>query len=132
MRGEVALWLALAAPAYAAENAPFLPAPAPIAKIVKVLAPPDFLDRSVIENFEAEAKTGVALDAYADAEDLSQRAAEQRYDVMILRGPALARRLAAGGLARELLERERCVGLGGVAELFDLAGAFGRDGLERG
>ncbi len=105
MRGEVALWLALAAPAYAAENAPFLPAPAPIAKIVKVLAPPDFLDRSVIENFEAEAKTGVALDAYADAEDLSQRAAEQRYDVMILRGPALARRLAAGGLAR--LDRKR-------------------------
>ena len=102
MRGALATWafLGFVASAHATDTSPFLPAPKPAAKIVKVLAPPDFLDRSVIESFEADAHTGVALDAYADADELAARAAEQAYDVMILRGPALARRLAAGGLAR--------------------------------
>lgn len=98
------LW-ALATAASAADTTPFLPAPAPSAPVVKVLAPPDFLDRGVIESFEAAAHTGVALDAYFDADDLAARLAEQRYDVAILRGPALARRILAGGLAR--LDRKR-------------------------
>jgi putrescine transport system substrate-binding protein len=101
----VVVLFALAANASAADTAPFLPAPPPTAKIVKVLAPPDFLDRGVIESFEVDARTGVALDAYADPEELAARTAEQRYDVLILRGPALARRLTARGLAR--LDRKR-------------------------
>jgi len=104
MRAALALWLALAAPAFAAPADPFLPAPAPAAKILKVLAPPDFLDRAVLEAHEAATHAAVALDAYADTDDFAARAAEH-YDVMILRGPALVRRLAAGGLAR--LDRKR-------------------------
>ncbi len=92
--------LTLTARAFAATLDPFLPAPAPAAKVVRVLAPPDFLDRTVLETFEATTHAAVALDAYGDAADLAARAAETRYDVMILRGPALARRVAAGGLAR--------------------------------
>jgi putrescine transport system substrate-binding protein len=100
-----ALCLLLAAPAGAAPVDPFLPAPAPAATVIKVLAPSDFIDRAVLEAFEAANHAAVALDAYADADELAARSAEQRYDVMILRGPALSRRLAAGALAR--LDRKR-------------------------
>ena len=115
MRAALALaaWLALLEPAVAGEASPFQPAPAPGAKLVKVLAPPDFLDRSVVEAFEAATQLGVALDAYADAEDFAARAAEQHYDVMILRGPLLARRLAAGALAR--LDKKRLPGARAIA-----------------
>lgn len=106
-RLAAAALLALVVRAHGADTSPFLPAPKQAVKIVKVLAPPDFLDRGVIESFEAKSRVGVALDAYADADELAAHAAEQAYDVMILRGPALARRLAAGGLAR--LDRSRLV-----------------------
>ena len=129
MRLPAALLFALATPACAAETTPFLPAPAPAARIVKVLAPPDFIDRIVIESFEADAGTSVALDAYSDPADLAARAAEQRYDVMILRGPALARRLAADGLAR--LDRKRLANarlvqpaLAARYKLYDREGAY--------
>ena len=104
MRAVFAIWLALVAPALAATTDPFLPAPAPSTKIIKVLAPPDFLDRAALEAFEATSHAAVALDAYVETEDPPARASGP-YDVMVLRGPALARRLAAGGLAR--LDRKR-------------------------
>ena len=85
--------------------APFLPPAAPPAKIVKMLAPVDFVDRAALESFETSAGWIVALDNYANAADLSERSAAQVYDVVVLRGPALARRLASGGLAR--LDRSR-------------------------
>jgi len=101
------IWLAalLLACSAAQAQSPFLPRPAPAPKIVKVLAPPDFLDRSMIEAFEAQGGATVALDQYAGAAELAQRSAEQRYDLVVLRGPALARRLAAGALTR--LDRRR-------------------------
>ena len=96
------LWLAalLLASGAAQAQSPFLPHVAPAPKILKVLAPPDFLDRSMIEAFEAQGGATVALDQYAGAAELAQRSAEQRYDLVVLRGPALARRLAAGALTR--------------------------------
>ncbi len=85
--------------------APFLPTPAQPQKIVKMLAPADFIDRAAIEAFETSAGWIVALDSYSSAADLAERGAGEAYDVVLLRGPALARRLASGGLAR--LDRSR-------------------------
>lgn len=104
LRGTALSALALALAASAPAD-PFLPAPPQSAKILKVLAPPDFLDRAVLEAFEAKTHSAIALDAYAEGEDIAARAADSHYDVMILRGPALARRLAAGGLMK--LDRKR-------------------------
>jgi len=101
------LWLAalLLASGAAQAQSPFLPPAAPAPVIVKVLAPPDFLDRATVDAFEAQGGVTVALDQYAGAAELAQRSAEQRYDLVVLRGPALARRLAAGALTK--LDRRR-------------------------
>ena len=107
--------------------APFLPAPTPVARIVKVLAPPDFIERSVIEAFERESGATVALDVYAGAAELAERSAEERYDVVLLRGPALARRLASGVLSR--LDRRRLPNARLVHPLVALKyAAYDRDG----
>ena len=68
-----------------------------------MLTPPGFLDRSVVAAFEQQSGLTVALDAYMSPAELSALSAERRYDLVILRGPALARRL--GGLFR--LDRSR-------------------------
>ena len=72
--------------------------------VVRVLAPSDFLDPSSIAAFEKNAATTVALDAYANATELAEHGGE-RYDVVVLRGPALQRRLASGTLTK--LDRRR-------------------------
>ena len=102
MRATLALlWLAAGLASAAAQGvSPFLPAPAPSAKILKVLTPPDFLDRAVVEGLEGDLKIAVALDTYASAAELAERNAAERYDLVILNGPALARRLAGRRLAR--------------------------------
>jgi putrescine transport system substrate-binding protein len=87
----------------AAAQSPFLPPSAPGLKLVEVLTPPGFLDRAVLAAFEQQSGLTVALDAYASPAELSAASAERRYDLVILRGPALARRL--GGLFR--LDRSR-------------------------
>jgi putrescine transport system substrate-binding protein len=96
------LALALAVGAASAQT-PFLPPSAPGQKRVEVLAPLGFLDRAVIAAFEQQSGLTVALDAYMNGAELAAVSAERRYDLMILRGPALARRL--GGLFR--LDRTR-------------------------
>ena len=83
---------------------PFLPVAPPQPKILKILAPRDFIDRATVEAFEKDGAT-VALDQYSNAADLAERSAGERYDLVVLRGPALARRLAAGALTR--LDRRR-------------------------
>ena len=84
---------------------PFLPPAAPQPKLLKVLAPPDFIDRTTVEAFEKDSGATVALDPYVGAAELASRMAEEHYDLLVLRGPALARRLAAGSLTR--LNRRR-------------------------
>jgi putrescine transport system substrate-binding protein len=83
---------------------PFLPKAAPAPTVVRVLAPSDFLEPSSIAAFEKNAATTVALDAYANASELAEHGAE-RYDVVVLRGPALERRLVSGTLTK--LDRRR-------------------------
>jgi spermidine/putrescine-binding protein len=83
---------------------PFLPKTAPAPTVVRVLAPTDFLEPSSIAAFEKSAATTVALDAYANATELAEHGGE-RYDVVILRGPALQRRLVSGTLTK--LDRRR-------------------------
>ena len=105
MNSALALCMACGLAAASTSLAPFLPAPAPPQKIVKMLAPADFIDRAAIEAFENSAGWIVALDSYSSAAELAERGAGEAYDVVLLRGPALARRLVAGGLAR--LDRSR-------------------------
>ncbi len=83
---------------------PFLPKATPTPTVVRVLAPSDFLEPSSIAAFEKSAATTVALDAYANATELAEHNGE-RYDVVVLRGPALGRRLAGGALTK--LDRRR-------------------------
>jgi putrescine transport system substrate-binding protein len=90
-----------ATPALADALAPFLPAPAAGPQIVRVLAPVDAIDREVIDGFERDSGLVVALDAYGHGVE----PAAAGYDLVILRGPALARAIAAGALAR--LDRKR-------------------------
>lgn len=104
MNSALALCLACAAAA-STSLAPFLPAPVQPQKIVKMLAPTDFIDRTAIEAFETSAGWIVALDSYSSAADLAERSGGEAYDVVLLRGPALARRVASAGLAR--LDRSR-------------------------
>jgi putrescine transport system substrate-binding protein len=83
---------------------PFLPKAAPAPTVLRVLAPSDFLEPSSIAAFEKSAATTVALDAYANATELAEHGGE-RYDVVVLRGPALERRLVSGALTK--LDRRR-------------------------
>jgi putrescine transport system substrate-binding protein len=98
--------LAVGGHAASADNSlsPFLPKATPTPTVVRVLAPSDFLEPSSIAAFEKSAATTVALDAYANAAELAEHNGE-RYDVVVLRGPALERRLASGALTR--LDRRR-------------------------
>ncbi len=103
----LALALGLAA---AQAQSPFPPPAAPAPKFVEVLTPPDFLDPAVIAAFEKESGLTVALDTYASGAELSAMTAERRYDLLILRGPTLARRLGAlAPLDRRRLTNEHLV-----------------------
>jgi putrescine transport system substrate-binding protein len=123
-----ALWaavaLALSLGAASAEN-PFLPPAAPARKFVEALTPPDFLDRGVVSAFEKASGLTVALDTYASAAELAAISAERRYDLVVLAGPALARRLA--GLTR--LDRRRLANARFVEPIVAAKyGAYDRDG----
>ena len=96
-----ALALGLGVGAAAAQSlAPFLPPQAAAPKILKILAPPDFISRPEIDAFEKANGATIALDAYAGAAELQSRLAAERYDLVALRGPALARRLGEAELTR--------------------------------
>jgi putrescine transport system substrate-binding protein len=97
MRGlAAALFLAVGLGAASAQTpSPFSPPEARAAKLVKALTPPDFIDRAVIEAFETQSGLTVALDTYASPAEFAESSGERRYDLVILRGPLLARRLSA-------------------------------------
>jgi putrescine transport system substrate-binding protein len=91
------LW---ASAAMAEEVSPFAPPPAPPPKIVRLLAPPAMFDLAALQTFESESGYQVAYDAYEGALDLAEKWREGPYDLVVLSGPALAREIAAGALAR--------------------------------
>ncbi len=103
---------------------PFLPAAA-TRKFVEALTPPDFLDPAVVSAFERETGLTVALDTYASEAELTEMRRERRYDLLILSGPALARRL--GALAP--LDRRRLKNFGAVQPAVAAKlSAYDRDG----
>ncbi len=79
---------------------PFLPPPADAPRIVRLLAPPESVDRTVIDAYEAASGWTIAYDSYADASEFEQKWKEERYDLVLLGGRALARRIAVGAFAR--------------------------------
>jgi putrescine transport system substrate-binding protein len=105
----VGLW---ASAALAQNSSPFAPPPAPPPKIVRLLAPPAVLDLDALQAFEGESGYQVAYDAYEGALDLAEKWREGPYDLVVLSGPALARQIAAGALAR--LDKARIANASGV------------------
>ena len=98
---RLGLALALAgAPAAADTATPFAPPAAPKARIVRLLAYPEYFDSAVLEAYEHETGWAVAYDAYESPDALAEKWREGPYDLVALPGPALARRLASGALAK--------------------------------
>jgi putrescine transport system substrate-binding protein len=107
---------------------PFLPTPEAGPKRVEALAPPDFIDRPTVAAFEKDSGYQVALDSYASDAELAERLAERRYDLLILRGPAFARRVATlSALDRRRLPNARLVQPAVAAKwaTYDRAGLYG-------
>ena len=120
------LW---ASAALAEDVSPFAPPPPPPPKIVRLLAPPAMLDLDALQAFEAESGYQVAYDAYEGALDLAEKWREGPYDLVVLSGPALAREIAAGALARldkARLDNARGVRPAALAKLaaYDPTGAY--------
>src|ERR1700683_1304884 len=110
-RGGVALAVvcALSAEAGVAETAsPFVPPPPAKPKIVRLLAYPDYFDPRSLEGFERASGYAVAYDSYDSPDGIADKWREGPYDLVVLPGPALARRIAPGALAR--LDRSRLPG----------------------
>jgi putrescine transport system substrate-binding protein len=103
------LW---ASAALAEDISPFAPPPPPPPKIVRLLAPPAMFDLAALQAFESKSGYQVAYDAYEGALDLAEKWREGPYDLVVLSGPALAREIAAGALAR--LDKSRLDNAAGV------------------
>ena len=91
------------APARADGLAPFLPKENAAAQNVRALAPADAIDRDVVEAFERRSGLQVVLDTYARPAEPPD--ALIGYDLAVLRGPAIAKAIAAGALAK--IDRRR-------------------------
>ena len=79
---------------------PFVPPPPPKPKIVRLLAYAEYFDPRSLEEFERVSGYAVAYDAYDSPEAIAENWREGPYDLVVLPGPALARRIAVG-LARQ-------------------------------
>jgi putrescine transport system substrate-binding protein len=91
---------AIVSPGVAQTPSPFVPPPAPKPKILRLLAAPEFIDRAVLADFEARNGWAVAYDAYDSPDTITQAWKDGPYDLVILPGPALARRIGALALAK--------------------------------
>jgi putrescine transport system substrate-binding protein len=116
--------------ALAQTPAPFAPPTSGKPKIVRLLAYPGFFDPHAFEAFEKATGYAVAYDAYALALEIPDQWKDGPYDLVALPGPALARRIAAGALAK--LDRTRVPNARGVQGAvaqklspYDPAGAYG-------
>lgn len=86
--------------AFAQVPTPFQPPASPNPKVVRLLAYAEYFDPEVLEAFERETGYAVAYDAYASPLEIAERWREGPYDVVVLPGPTLAHRIAAGSLAK--------------------------------
>lgn len=84
----------------AGKTAPFAPPSAPKPKVVRLLAFAGFFEPSVFERFERATGYAVAYDTYSLSLEIPERWKDGPYDVVVMPGPALARRIAAAALAR--------------------------------
>ena len=101
--GAAALWLAgalLASDALAQSASPFLPAAAPKPKILRLLAPTEAIDAGLLADFERASGWAVAYDAYDMGDSIPERWREGPYDLVLLAGPDLQKRILAGALAK--------------------------------
>jgi putrescine transport system substrate-binding protein len=113
--------------ALAQSASPFVPPPPPKPKIVRLLAGAEFVDPRVLAEFERASGWAVAYDAYDSSDAIAERWRDGPYDLVILPGPVIARRI--GGLAR--LDRSRLPDARGVQPLvaarlaaYDPGGAY--------
>jgi putrescine transport system substrate-binding protein len=79
---------------------PFVPPTVPTPKIVRLLAYTEYFDRRSLDEFERASGYSVAYDAYDSPEAIADKWREGPYDLVVLPGPTLARRIAAGMLAK--------------------------------
>src|SRR4051794_31700264 len=85
----------LAGPASPDTVSPFVPAPPPKPKIVRLLAGVGLFDPHVLAEFEAAGGGAVAYDAYESPDAVAERWRDGPYDLVALPGPVLARRISA-------------------------------------
>jgi putrescine transport system substrate-binding protein len=105
-RAAFAAGLALMAGSALAQSAsPFLPPAPEKPKVVRLLAYAESLDPHALEEFERETGFAVAYDAYASPDGIAEKWREGPYDLVILPGSAIARRVAAGALIKLDLAR---------------------------
>jgi putrescine transport system substrate-binding protein len=94
--------------AFAVSPSSFVPPPPPKPKIVRLLASAEYFDPHSLEEFERVSGYAVAYDAYDSPEAIADKWREGPYDLVVLPGPALARRIASGSLAK--LDKSRLAG----------------------
>ena len=86
--------------AAAQAQTPFQPAAIEKPKIVRLLAYPEYFDRRVFEAFEKETGYAVGYDSYALQVEIPDKWKDGPYDVVVLPGATLAKRIAAGNLMK--------------------------------
>ena len=86
--------------AFADSPSPFLPAAPPKPKIVRLLAYPEYFDPRALDEFERASGYSVAYDSYESPDGIADKWREGPYDLVVLPGPTLARRIVAGALAK--------------------------------
>ncbi len=79
---------------------PFRPPPPPTPRIVRLLAPPEYFDRAALDEFERASGYAIAYDAFDTPESVADRWRDGPYDLVVLPGPILSRRVAAGALLK--------------------------------
>jgi putrescine transport system substrate-binding protein len=101
LRLAIALACGLCAePAFADGPSPFVPPAAPKPKIVRLLAYTEYFDPRSLDEFERASGYSVAYDAYDSPEAIAEKWRDGPYDLVVLPGPTLARRIASGMLAK--------------------------------
>ncbi|HZZ60731.1 MAG TPA: extracellular solute-binding protein [Roseiarcus sp.] len=90
----VAVAAALGPVALDSPASPFAPAPQPVPKELRLLAPSGAFNAKLLREFERESGYAVAYDAYGDPARIPSLLKEP-YDVVVLPGPALAHAIGA-------------------------------------
>jgi putrescine transport system substrate-binding protein len=102
---------------HAQTPAPFVPQTAQKPKVVRLLAFPGLFDPRALEAFERATGYAVAYDDYSLALEIPEKWKDGPYDVVVMPGPALARRIAAGALQK--LDRRKLANARAVQSAVD-------------